>query len=99
MTASVPANQRDSVNAELHRLLDCGPDTFSIPMENNSGRIVRYATIWQMTATEKAIFKQSIQAAGRGGDLKEDESIASHGNRNGRLDTVRNLAKRRQRQL
>lgn len=77
-SASVPANRRDAVNAELNRLLGCGPYTFSIPMLGRGGRVIRYGTTWRMTAEELAVLKTVLSRENNRGDLKERESFKSH---------------------
>jgi hypothetical protein len=83
IAASVPAARRDSVNAELNRVLVSGPDTFWIPMVDAVGRIIRYGTQWRMTTEEKAVLQSLMARPANQGDVKENERIDDHAKRLG----------------
>jgi len=90
MTASVPALRRDAVNAELNRILGCGPDTFHIPCETGRGVVSRYGTQWLMTAAERDVLKEVLGRVENQGDVKEGERIEDHAVRLGLMRRRKN---------
>lgn len=82
VAASIPAVKRAAINADLERQ-GYGPDTFSIPLVNPGGQVIRWGTLWQMDGVAKGILQALMVAPGNSGDAREDEHIDEHANRHG----------------
>jgi len=83
MSGSVPTARRNAINAELERRIGAGPNTFSMPLEDRNGDILRYGTQWDMTSEEKEVLEEVLNRPANQGDVRENERINDHAKRLG----------------